>query len=1077
MNPNKELVEVNARQTVFYPEKPGINYITVDGFTLEQAATPWSPPTAEQIGLIGTHWSKGWVIENNTVRYSVCTGISLGKYGDEFDNTSQNSAVGYVETINRALKHGWSKDNIGHHIVRNNHIYHCEQAGIVGSLGAVFSTITGNEIHDIHVRCLFSGMEMGGIKIHGAIDTVISDNHIYRTWRGIWLDWMAQGTRVTGNLLHDNQATQDLFLEVNHGPHLIDNNLFLSGNGVYDISHGGAYVHNLFAGRMIACPNVRVTPYHKAHSTKIAGMDNLNVGDDRFYNNIFVSPDKPVPWSERIPERLNNQNYFGLATYNEATLPVYMAGNVFYGKAEPSKHEKSPLREQKVESGFKLVEKSDGCYLEMQVDPAWIAKRKRNVVTSDALGETMISKLSYVQPDGSPYKLDTDYFGNKRNNNPTPGPFEELSDGKMSVKVWPAKRLESAGRSESKPNILIIFTDDQGYRDLGCYGSPTNLTPRMDKLASEGVKFMDFYAQSVCGPSRSALLTGRNPSLSLGWRMPAEEITWAELIKGAGYQTACIGKWDVSNRKETIERMPNAQGFDYYFGTLGANDNGRVKFHENNTKIGQTSDMSCLIRTYTDKSIDYLENRRDKKKPFVLYIAHNMMHTIIDASEKFKGKSKGSLYGDVVEEFDYETGRLLDTVDRLGLRDNTLVIYTTDNGPWNQPKYTTRKKGHPEGSIFWGDAGVLRNGKGTCYEGGMRAACIVRWPGRVAAGKESRAIFSTLDFMPTFARLAGFKVPDDRIIDGFDQTELLTGKNPKGARDVFFYEHMDWRNSSINGVRKGKWKYLRADHFVASYARDESIDTSEQLYNLKSDVGEKNNLAKKHPDKVLELKKMLDEYIESHKTSKPKKHLFILSGQSNMAGLNPDISFMPTVEAAFGKDNVIVVKDAAGGQPIRRWYKKWKSVKGDVPEANGALYDRLMGKVNAAIEGKHIKSVTFLWMQGERDAKGGEGDVYEASMKGLIYQLRTDMGRKDMNFVIGRLSDHLMKNPGWVTVRKAQVAVAQTDSRGEWVDTDDLNNKKDKEGNLRDDLHYSQPGYKTLGERFAKKAIELIGKN
>lgn len=420
------------------------------------------------------------------------------------------------------------------------------------------------------------------------------------------------------------------------------------------------------------------------------------------------------------------------------------------------------------------------------------------------------------------------------------------------------------------PNILIIFTDDQGYADLGCFGSPTNRTPRMDKLASEGTMFMDFYAQSVCGPSRSALLTGRNPSLSRGWQMPPEEITWAELIKGAGYQTACIGKWDVSNRKETIDRMPNAQGFDYYFGTLGANDGGRMKFHENNKQVGQTKDMSTITRLYTDKAIDYLENRRDKDKPFVLYVAHNMMHTIIDASEKFKGKSKGSLYGDVVEEFDYETGRLLDAVDKLGLRDNTLVIYTTDNGPWNQPKYTNNKKGHPKGSIFWGDAGVLRNGKGTCYEGGMRAPCIVRWPGKVAAGKKSNAIFSTLDFMPTFATLAGFKIPNDRIIDGVDQTELLTGKNPKGARDTFYYEHMNWGAHKINGVRKGKWKYLRADHLVSGYANDDSIDTSEQLYDLVSDIGEKNNLAKKHPAKVRQLKKMLDEYIASHKNQPDK---------------------------------------------------------------------------------------------------------------------------------------------------------------------------------------------------------------
>ncbi|MEK6236130.1 MAG: sulfatase-like hydrolase/transferase, partial [Planctomycetales bacterium] len=256
-----------------------------------------------------------------------------------------------------------------------------------------------------------------------------------------------------------------------------------------------------------------------------------------------------------------------------------------------------------------------------------------------------------------------------------------------------------------RPNILIVFTDDQGYADLECFGSKTNKTPRMDKLASEGTRFTNFYAQNVCGPSRSALLTGRYPLRSKGWSMPASEITWAELIKDAGYQTACIGKWDVSNRKPIIERMPNAQGFDYYFGTLGANDGGGVAFHEDNEKAGSTRDMGSLTTLYTNKAIDYLKNKRDKNKPFALYVAHTMMHTIIDASAKFKGKSKGSLYGDVVEEFDYETGRLLDTLDDLGLSENTLVIYTSDNGPWNQDRYTKKKKGHPEGSTFWGQSG------------------------------------------------------------------------------------------------------------------------------------------------------------------------------------------------------------------------------------------------------------------------------------------------------------------------------------------------------------------------------------
>lgn len=406
-----------------------------------------------------------------------------------------------------------------------------------------------------------------------------------------------------------------------------------------------------------------------------------------------------------------------------------------------------------------------------------------------------------------------------------------------------------ANNKAERPNILIIFTDDQGYADLACYGSKTNKTPRMDQLAKEGTRYTNFYSQHVCGPSRSALLTGRYPIRSKGWGMPASEITFAELMQKVGYQTACIGKWDVSNRRAIIERMPNAQGFDYYFGTLGANDNGRVKFHENNKPAGVTTNMGELTRSYTDKAIDYLKTKRDPNKPFVLYVAHTMMHTIIDASPKFKGKSKGDLYGDVVEEFDFHTGRLLDTVDDLGLRKNTLVIYTTDNGPWNQPAYINKKKGHPKGAIFWGDAGPLRGGKGSCYEAGSRAPCIIRWPGKVPANKVSDAIFATIDFLPTFANLTGFKVPQNRVIDGVDQTKLILGQSENGNRTTFFYQG--------NAVRQGKWKFLKAKQKVPGYARDLKREEVVELYDLSSDVGETKNLANEHPSKVEELQDLL----------------------------------------------------------------------------------------------------------------------------------------------------------------------------------------------------------------------------
>ena len=415
---------------------------------------------------------------------------------------------------------------------------------------------------------------------------------------------------------------------------------------------------------------------------------------------------------------------------------------------------------------------------------------------------------------------------------------------------------------KERPNILIIFTDDQGYADLGCFGNKKNKTPRLDQLAKEGTRFTSFYAQPVCGPSRSALLTGRYPVRSKGWGMPASEITFAELMKPSGYQTACIGKWDVSNRKEIIERMPNAQGFDYYYGTLGANDNGFIKFHENNRAVGETEDMSCTIRLYTDKAIDFLENNRDPNKPFVLYLAHTMLHTIIDASPEFKGKSAGGLYGDVVEELDHETGRLLDKLDALGLRDDTLVIYTTDNGPWCQPRYYENKKGHPEGSIFWGDPGPLRAGKGSAYEAGSRVPCIVRWPGKVPAGRTSDALWATIDLMPTFTALSGTKPPMDRVIDGIDQTALLLGQTEEG-RETFIYDQVGEGDANMGvGIRKENWKLLlpgrkpEQDHrFLMDFGTN-----GLELYDLDRDIGEKNNVADDHPEVVKELRETLDSF-------------------------------------------------------------------------------------------------------------------------------------------------------------------------------------------------------------------------
>ena len=438
VDPNKELVEVNARQTVFYPDQPGRNFITVRGFTMRHAATQWAPPTSEQVGLIGTHWSKGWIIENNVISHSVCSGIALGKHGDKFDNTSADSAEGYVKTIERAhaFTIAWTKENIGHHIVRNNTISHCEQAGIVGSLGAAFSTVTGNTIHDIHIRRLFSGAEMAGIKFHAAIDSTISRNHIYRCCQALWLDWMAQGTRVSGNLFHDNED-RDLFMEVDHGPYLVDNNLFLSPVSLLDVSEGGAFVHNLFAGRFLSAPEPnRDTPYHPAHSTTVAGLVKIEGGENRFYNNIFIGDGVAADQPQGNVQDPRMAGGFGLWVYDFRPVPLQAGGNVYYQGARPWAKETSPLVLPGHNPAIRLEQKEGR--LELGLTLGDQAHRVAvPVVTTEMLGKARIPGVPFVNPDDSPLKIDTDYFGKPRNEaNPTPGPFENPGTGAQNLKVW-----------------------------------------------------------------------------------------------------------------------------------------------------------------------------------------------------------------------------------------------------------------------------------------------------------------------------------------------------------------------------------------------------------------------------------------------------------------------------------------------------------------------------------------------------------------------------------------------------------------------------------------------------------------
>lgn len=417
-DPNQELVEINVRESCFYPDKPGVDYITVRGFILDQAATQWAAPTAEQPGLIGTHWSKGWIIENNVISNSKSVGITLGKDRSTGQNVWMNNpvkdgATHYNEVIFRALEIGWSREKIGSHVVRNNVIFDCGQAGIVGSLGGVFSQIYNNHIYDIWAKRIFTGAEMAGIKIHGSIDMLIKNNRIHNTGRGIWIDWMAQGTRITGNLLYDN-TTDDLFSEVNHGPYLVDNNLFLSKLSLRDWSEGGAYVHNLFAGQIsIRKVLTRFTPYHFAHSTRVAGLRNIFLGDNRFYNNLFYKPDGG---EEEIGE--DHARFYGLHGYSIAGFENQELGNSYF--TTPVSYE----------------EEDGSVYLKMETGPD-IAEVKTSLVTTRLLGATIVSEAIYERPNGTPYFLNIDYLGQSRNeSSPVPGPFEKLGQAVVSYRVW-----------------------------------------------------------------------------------------------------------------------------------------------------------------------------------------------------------------------------------------------------------------------------------------------------------------------------------------------------------------------------------------------------------------------------------------------------------------------------------------------------------------------------------------------------------------------------------------------------------------------------------------------------------------
>jgi hypothetical protein len=435
-DPNKELTEISTRRTCIYPEKPGINFITISGFHISQAATQWGAPTAEQVGMIATHWNKGWIIENNVISNSKCSGITLGKergtghnvWSKDLGNVNNDGNIHYIEVTFRVLRNGWNKENTGSHIVRNNTIFNCEQTGICGSMGAAFCTIENNHIYNIYTKRQFSGAEIGGIKFHAAIDTQIRKNRIHDAGRGLWLDWMTQGTRVSGNLFYNNDM-EDIFLEVNHGPFIVDNNILLSPVSIRTQSEGGAYLHNLVTGAVQMWPDLnRFTPYFLPHSTDMAALTTILSGDDRFYNNVLVG----------LGDKTNSDNKLkhGLETYNNARLPVWMSGNIYYNGAKPSDKDVSFVNDSTFNPAVKLVEDGENGYLHITFNENY-NNHKGQIVTTEILGKAKIPKAAFDNPDGTPLKIDHDYFGNLRTGETTSaGPFSNLNSGSVVLKVW-----------------------------------------------------------------------------------------------------------------------------------------------------------------------------------------------------------------------------------------------------------------------------------------------------------------------------------------------------------------------------------------------------------------------------------------------------------------------------------------------------------------------------------------------------------------------------------------------------------------------------------------------------------------
>ena len=431
--------------------------------------------------------------------------------------------------------------------------------------------------------------------------------------------------------------------------------------------------------------------------------------------------------------------------------------------------------------------------------------------------------------------------------------------------------------NSSLPNIIIILTDDQGYGDLASYGNTALRTPNTDRMAAEGMRFTDFYmAAGVCTPSRAALLTGSYPKrIGLGHRvifpysttgLNPDEITIADLLKERGYATGIFGKWHLGHHPPFL---PTRQGFDYYFGIPYSNDMAHLIYRHadeflvgplplirNEEVIETDPDQRYLTHRCTEEAINFITAHRDE--PFFVYLPHAMPHVPIASSYFFEGKSEYGLYGDVIEEIDWSVGRILEHLETLGLDNNTIVVFTSDNGAqvWEGEGgwvWTADRIGKPTMADINYQSGTnrpLRGSKNSTWEGGMRVPFIVRWPAKIPAGRVSGELTTAMDLLPTIARITGAKLPDDRIIDGHDIWPILSGdENAKSPYEAFYY----YRDDRLQAVRSGKWKL---------HVFRPETGTTQILYDLEADVGETSDVSGKYPEVVSRLEALAEKARE-----------------------------------------------------------------------------------------------------------------------------------------------------------------------------------------------------------------------